>query len=331
MEHMAPVLEVRDLHTHFKTRAGTVKAVNGVSFTLEAGKVLAMVGESGSGKSTLALSLVNLAPYPGEVVGGQVLLNGRDLLKISEPELQQVRGKEIAIVLQDANAALNPTIRIDNQMTEALEGHLGLGKKQAEAICIDLLRDMGLPDAKEMMKRYPYQISGGQAQRVMLAMSLALEPKVLVADEPTANLDVTIQAEILARLRRLQHERNMAILYITHDLGVVGRVADEVAVIYGGTILEQTSATNLFNRPTNPYTYALLQSLPRIDLKEQLLTSIPGNPPDMMDLPDECPFLPRCSKALAKCRTNFKPPLVEIRPQHLVACFNPMDPEGALG
>jgi oligopeptide/dipeptide ABC transporter ATP-binding protein len=190
---------------------------------------------------------------------------------------------------------------------------------------------MGLPDAKEMMKRYPYQISGGQAQRVMLAMSLALEPKILVADEPTANLDVTIQAEILARLRRLQHERNMAILYITHDLGVVGRVADEVAVIYGGTILEQTSASNLFNRPTNPYTYALIQSLPRIDLKNQLLTSIPGTPPDMMDLPDECPFLPRCPKALAKCRTNFKPPLVEIRPHHHVACFNPMDPEGALG
>jgi len=328
---MAPLLEVRDLHTHFVTKAGTVKAVNGVSFTLEAGKVLGIVGESGSGKSTLALSLVNLAPYPGEVVSGQVLLNGRDLMQASEAELQQVRGKEIAIVLQDANAALNPTIRIDNQMTEALQGHLGVGKKQAEATCIQLLSDMGLPDPKEMMKRYPYQISGGQAQRVMLAMALAMEPTVLVADEPTANLDVTIQAEILMRLRGIQRERNMAILYITHDLGVMGRVADEVAVMYGGTILEQTTASNLFNRPTNPYTYALLQSLPRIDVKQQRLLSIPGTPPDLLDLPDECPFLPRCVKAMAQCRTNPKPPLLEVFPQHKVACFNPMDPDHELG
>ncbi len=328
---MAPLLEVRDLHTHFVTRVGTVKAVNGVSFTLEAGQVLGIVGESGSGKSTLALSLVNLAPFPGEVVSGQVLLNGRDLMQASEIELQQVRGKEIAIVLQDANAALNPTIRIDNQMTEALQAHAGISKKQAEAICIDLMRNLGLPDAKEMMKRYPSQISGGQAQRVMLAMALALEPKVLVADEPTANLDVTIQAEILARLRKLQQERDMAILYITHDLGVVGRVADEVAVMYGGTILEQTTASNLFNRPTNPYTYALLQSLPRIDVKQQRLLSIPGTPPDLLDLPDECPFLPRCVKAMAQCRTSPKPPLVEVFPQHKVACFNPMDPDRELG
>jgi oligopeptide/dipeptide ABC transporter ATP-binding protein len=313
------------------TRVGTVKAVNGVSFTLEAGKVLGIVGESGSGKSTLALSLVNLAPFPGEVVSGQVLLNGRDLMQASEIELQQVRGKEIAIVLQDANAALNPTIRIDNQMTEAVVGHRGISKKQAEAICIDLMRDLGLPDAQEMMKRYPGQISGGQAQRVMLAMALALEPKVLVADEPTANLDVTIQAEILMRLRKLQQERDMAILYITHDLGVVGRVADEVAVMYGGTILEQTTASNLFNRPTNPYTYALLQSLPRIDVKQQRLLSIPGTPPDLLDLPDECPFLPRCVKAMAQCRTSPKPPLVEVFPQHKVACFNPMDPDHELG
>jgi oligopeptide/dipeptide ABC transporter ATP-binding protein len=328
---MAPLLEVRDLHTHFVTRIGTVKAVNGVSFTLEAGQVLGVVGESGSGKSTLALSLVNLAPFPGEVVSGQVLLNGRDLMQASEIELQQVRGKEIAIVLQDANAALNPTIRIDNQMTEAVVGHRGISKKQAEAICIDLMRDLGLPDAQEMMKRYPGQISGGQAQRVMLAMALALEPKVLVADEPTANLDVTIQAEILMRLRKLQQERDMAILYITHDLGVVGRVADEVAVMYGGTILEQTTASNLFNRPTNPYTYALLQSLPRIDVKQQRLLSIPGTPPDLLDLPDECPFLPRCVKAMAQCRTSPKPPLVEVFPQHKVACFNPMDPDHELG
>jgi oligopeptide/dipeptide ABC transporter ATP-binding protein len=328
---MAPLLEVRDLHTHFVTRIGTVKAVNGVSFTLEAGQVLGVVGESGSGKSTLALSLVNLAPFPGEVVSGQVLLNGRDLMQASEIELQQVRGKEIAIVLQDANAALNPTIRIDNQMTEAVVGHRGISKKQAEAICIDLMRDLGLPDAQEMMKRYPGQISGGQAQRVMLAMALALEPKVLVADEPTANLDVTIQAEILMRLRKLQQERDMAILYITHDLGVMGRVADEVAVMYGGTILEQTTASNLFNRPTNPYTYALLQSLPRIDVKQQRLLSIPGTPPDLLDLPDECPFLPRCVKAMAQCRTSPKPPLLEVFPQHKVACFNPMDPDHELG
>ena len=326
---MAPILEVRDLHTHFVTKIGTVKAVNGVSLTLEEGQVLGLVGESGSGKSTLALSLVRLA-FPGKIVSGQVLLNGRDLMQASELELQKIRGKEIAIVLPDANAALNPTIRIDDQMVEGLEGHLGLRRKQAEALCIDLLRDMGLPDAPEMMRRFPHQISGGQAQRIMLAMALALEPKVLVADEPTANLDVTIQAEILARLKKLQKERRTSILYITHDLGLVSHIADDVAVIYAGSIMEQASARELFDRPTNPYTHALLQSLPRIDVKNQVLTSIRGAPPDLMDLPDECPFLPRCIKALATCRTNPMPPLEELFPRHYVACFNPMDPDGLL-
>ena len=327
---MPPLLEVRNLHTHYVTRLGTVRAVNGVSFTLEKGQVLGLVGESGSGKSTLALSLVRLMPFPGEVVGGEVLLNGRDLMQMTEIELQQIRGKEIGIVLQDANAALNPTLRIDNQMVEALEGHLAMGRKQAERLAVDLLRDMGLPDAQEMMKRYPYQVSGGQAQRIMLAMALALNPKIIVADEPTANLDVTIQAEILARLRGLQKQNGTAILYITHDLAVVSRVADEVAVIYAGSIMERATARELFVRPTNPYTHALLQSLPRIDVKQQKLQSIPGQPPDMMDLPDECPFLARCHKALVTCRVNPKPGLVEMYPDHFVACFNPMDPAGDL-
>ncbi len=327
---MPPLLEVRNLHTHYVTRLGTVRAVNGVSFTLEEGQVLGLVGESGSGKSTLALSLVRLMPFPGEVVGGEVLLNGRDLMQMTEIELQQIRGKEIGIVLQDANAALNPTLRIDNQMVEALEGHLAMGRKQAERLAVDLLRDMGLPDAQEMMKRYPYQVSGGQAQRIMLAMALALNPKIIVADEPTANLDVTIQAEILARLRGLQKQNGTAILYITHDLAVVSRVADEVAVIYAGSIMERATARELFVRPTNPYTHALLQSLPRIDVKQQKLQSIPGQPPDMMDLPDECPFLARCHKALVTCRVNPKPGLVEMYPDHFVACFNPMDPAGDL-
>ena len=327
---MPPLLEVRNLHTHYVTRLGTVRAVNGVSFTLEKGQVLGLVGESGSGKSTLALSLVRLMPFPGEVVGGEVLLNGRDLMQMTEIELQQIRGKEIGIVLQDANAALNPTLRIDNQMVEALEGHLAMGRKQAERLAVDLLRDMGLPDAQEMMKRYPYQVSGGQAQRIMLAMALALNPKIIVADEPTANLDVTIQAEILARLRGLQKQNGTAILYITHDLAVVSRVADEVAVIYAGSIMERATARELFVRPTNPYTHALLQSLPRIDVKQQKLQSIPGQPPDMMDLPDECPFLARCHKAMVTCRVNPKPGLVEMYPDHFVACFNPMDPAGDL-
>ena len=327
---MPPLLEVRNLHTHYVTRLGTVRAVNGVSFTLEEGQVLGLVGESGSGKSTLALSLVRLMPFPGEVVGGEVLLNGRDLMQMTEIELQQIRGKEIGIVLQDANAALNPTLRIDNQMVEALEGHLAMGRKQAERLAVDLLRDMGLPDAQEMMKRYPYQVSGGQAQRIMLAMALALNPKIIVADEPTANLDVTIQAEILARLRGLQKQNGTAILYITHDLAVVSRVADEVAVIYAGSIMERATARELFVRPTNPYTHALLQSLPRIDVKQQKLQSIPGQPPDMMDLPDECPFLARCHKAMVTCRVNPKPGLVEMYPDHFVACFNPMDPAGDL-
>ena len=205
-----------------------------------------------------------------------------------------------------------------------------MGRKQAERLAVDLLRDMGLPDAQEMMKRYPYQVSGGQAQRIMLAMALALNPKIIVADEPTANLDVTIQAEILARLRGLQKQNGTAILYITHDLAVVSRVADEVAVIYAGSIMERATARELFVRPTNPYTHALLQSLPRIDVKQQKLQSIPGQPPDMMDLPDECPFLARCHKALVTCRVNPKPGLVEMYPDHFVACFNPMDPAGDL-
>ena len=321
---MATLLEVRDLHVQFPTEEGVVKAVNGASLTLEEGQVLGVVGETGAGKTMTALAILRLIPFPGQVVQGEVRFDGRRLADLSEEQMQDLRGQEIAIVFQDATAALNPILTIGTQMVEAFRAHSDLSAETARNRSAEMLEEMGLPDPHHLLDRFPFQLSGGMAQRVMLAMALSLRPRLLIADEPTSNLDVTLQAEILQRLRRLQKEQGASILLITHDLGVIAQMADQVAVMYAGEVMEVASARALFRRPAHPYTWALLQALPRMDHAERSLRVIPGAPPDLVDLPDQCPFIPRCSKATVECRTSPRPPLTEVEEGHWLACYNPI-------
>ena len=316
------LLEVRDLHTYFLTKEGTVKAVNGVSLTLEEDSVLGLVGESGSGKTVTALSILQLVPFPGKIVEGSITYNGENLLGMSTERLRALRGQEISLIFQDSGAALNPVIPIGRQVEEIMLEHTDMGKRQARATAEDLLRQMGIPDARRMLDQYPFQLSGGMAQRVMMAIGVALNPRVLIADEPTSNLDVTLQAEMLQRLRRLRQENHSAIMLITHDLGVIAQMAERVVVMYGGTVVEQATTRELFARPYHPYTWGLFQALPRLDAPQRSLTPMRGAPPQMMDPPDQCPFLHRCSKATAECRTSPRPPLDKVADNHWVACYN---------
>ncbi|MFN3974960.1 MAG: ABC transporter ATP-binding protein [Dehalococcoidia bacterium] len=319
---MTPLLEVRNLHTHFFTREGVVKAVNGVSFSLFPGRTLGLVGESGAGKSVTALSILRLVPFPGRVVQGAVVYKGRNLLEIPEEEMRHLRGKEIAIIFQNPHSALNPVLTVGAQVEEVLQAHTRISRKDAQRRAQALMLHMGLPDPERVAVQYPFQLSGGMAQRVMLAIALAMEPAVLIADEPTSNLDVTLQADILQRLRNLQQEQGTAILLITHDMGVVARVADWVAVMYAGSIVEQGPILPIFKRPVHPYTWGLFQALPRLDRPDHSLKPLRGTPPNLVDLPDQCPFLPRCPKATAVCRTNPRPPLLEVEGEHWAACYN---------
>ena len=316
------LLEVRDLHTYFLTKEGTVKAVNGVSFTLEEDSVLGLVGESGSGKTVTALSILQLVPFPGKIMEGSITYNGQNLLDMSTERLRALRGQEISLIFQDSGAALNPVIPIGRQVEEIMLEHTDMGKRQARATAEDLLKQMGIPDSRRMLDQYPFQLSGGMAQRVMMAIGVALNPRVLIADEPTSNLDVTLQAEMLQRLRRLRQENHSAIMLITHDLGVIAQMAERVVVMYGGTVVEQATTRDLFARPYHPYTWGLFQALPRLDAPQRSLTPLRGAPPQMMDPPDQCPFLHRCSKATAECRTSPRPPLDEVAENHWVACYN---------
>ena len=316
------LLEVRDLHTYFLTKEGTVKAINGVSFTLEEDSVLGLVGESGSGKTVTALSILQLVPFPGKIVEGSITYNGQNLLDMSTERLRALRGQEISLIFQDSGAALNPVIPIGRQVEEIMLEHTDMGKRQARATAEDLLKQMGIPDSRRMLDQYPFQLSGGMAQRVMMAIGVALNPRVLIADEPTSNLDVTLQAEMLQRLRRLRQENHSAIMLITHDLGVIAQMAERVVVMYGGTVVEQATTRDLFARPYHPYTWGLFQALPRLDAPQRSLTPLRGAPPQMMDPPDQCPFLHRCSKATAECRTSPRPPLDEVAENHWVACYN---------
>ena len=318
------LLEVRDLHTYFLAKEGTVKAVNGVSFTLEEDSVLGLVGESGSGKTVTALSILQLVPFPGKIVEGSITYNGESLLDMSTERLRALRGQEISLIFQDSGAALNPVIPIGRQVEEIMLEHTDMGKRQARATAEDLLKQMGIPDARRMLDQYPFQLSGGMAQRVMMAIGVALNPRVLIADEPTSNLDVTLQAEMLQRLRRLRQENHSAIMLITHDLGVIAQMAERVVVMYGGTVVEQATTRDLFARPYHPYTWGLFQALPRLDAPQRALTPMRGAPPQMVDPPDQCPFLNRCSKATAECRTSPRPPLDEVAASHWVACYNPI-------
>lgn len=316
------LLEVEELHTYFGTRQGVVKAVNDVSLSLDANSVLGLVGESGSGKTVTALSILRLVPFPGKILHGNILYDGADLLSLEEDQMRLMRGKEISLIFQDAGSALNPVIPIGRQVEEIMLEHSDMSARQARSTAIDLLTQMGIPDARRMLDRYPFQLSGGMAQRVMMAIGVAMKPRILIADEPTSNLDVTLQAEILQRLKLLRRDNHTAILLITHDLGIIAQMADSVAVMYGGTIVEYADTRALFARPYHPYTWGLFQALPRLDSAARALTPMRGTPAKMIDPPDQCPFLERCPKATNQCRIDPKPTLVEVEPGHRVACYN---------
>lgn len=321
---MAVLMEVKDLTTRFHTDEGTVYAVNGVSYTLHEGETLGVVGESGCGKSVHALSIMGLIPKPpGEIPKGEVIFRGRDLLKLPPSKQRLVRGAEIAMVFQDPMTSLNPVLTIGRQITEALRLHLGMDNKQARERAAELLAMVGIPSAKDRLDDYPHQFSGGMRQRAMIAMALSCNPQLLIADEPTTALDVTIQAQILDLVRRLRDKIGMAMIWISHDLGVVAGLADNVLVMYAGYIVERGIAKDVYGDPRHPYTVGLLGSLPRLDQKRERLFSIEGSPPDMRFLPKGCPFAVRCPFKIAKCDEE-NPTLQTVpdgRPDHVMACW----------
>ena len=317
-----PILDVTDLKTVFKTRGGEVHAVNSVSFDLEPGELLGVVGESGSGKSVTMMSLIGLLPSPpADIRAGSVMFEGRDVLKMTPDELRDIRGSRIGFVFQDPMTSLNPVFSVGFQIMEPLRKHMGLTKKQAARRAVELLELVGIPDADSRLSSYPHQFSGGMRQRVMIAIALACDPKVLIADEPTTALDVTIQAQILELVRELRQKLGMAIIWITHDLGVIAGIADRVMVMYGGQIVEQAPVRELFSNPQHPYTRALLETLPSVTgLRSEKLRTIEGQPPSLSAHPASCPFKARCSHALDICgRKN--PPILKLTGDHDVACF----------
>jgi oligopeptide/dipeptide ABC transporter ATP-binding protein len=321
---MAEALRVENLYVRFGTQQGQVKALNGVSLEQEEGQVFCLVGESGAGKSTLALAIMDLLPTSATVESGSVLFDGVDLLRASPEYVRGLRGKEISMVFQDAQSALNLVHLVGDQLEEVILAHTNVSARVANRMGQEMLREMGLADPSHIMDQYPFSLSGGMCQRVMLAIGLVLGPRLLIADEPTSGLDVTVQAEILELLRRMCREQHASILLITHDMGVVATMAHQVGVIYAGTMVETAEVIPLFKQPQHPYTWALLQALPRLDEPSKRLQPLPGNPPDMVNLPEECPFLPRCHKALSHCRATRRPALEELGAGHWVACYNPV-------
>ena len=317
-----PLLEVENLHTQFFTRQGVVKAVDGISFTVEAGKTLGIVGESGCGKSVTALSLMGLIPKPpARIVEGSVMFQGRDLTKLSEREFEDVRGKEMAMIFQDPMTSLNPTFRIGSQITETLKRHFDMPRDAARRRAVELLEEVGIPDAAGRLDDYPHQFSGGMRQRVMIAIALSCNPKLLIADEATTALDVTIQAQIVDLVKRLTRDLGTAVIWISHDLGVIAGMCDRVNVMYAGRVAETGPIRELFYRPSHGYTLGLMGSTPRLDgAGQDRLTPIEGLPPNLIDPIRLCPFLPRCRFALEDCR-NRPPPERDIGPQHRASCF----------
>jgi oligopeptide transport system ATP-binding protein len=322
-----PLLTVEDLRVEFWTRRGTVHAVNGISFDIAPGETLGIVGESGCGKSVTSLALLGILPRAGRVPTGTAMFDGRDLLKLSDSQLRRVRGRDIAMIFQDPMTSLNPVLTIGRQIREALETHFDMKKAQATRRASELLDQVGIPSPDIRIRDYPHQFSGGMRQRAMIAMALACEPKLLIADEPTTALDVTIQAQILDLLRKLVKERETALILITHDLGVVAGMCERVNVMYAGMFMEIGNAEQLFNRPRHPYTLGLLQSVPRLDAERKTkLHPIEGSPRDMLRAPQACPFQPRCRYEVEQSSLEV-PPLKEIEPGHMVACFNPVPVE----
>ncbi|MBC7259612.1 MAG: ABC transporter ATP-binding protein [Chloroflexi bacterium] len=319
---MGTILEVKGLKTQFFTQDGIVHAVNGISYTVDEGETLGIVGESGCGKSVSVLSVMRLIPQPpGKIVGGQVIFEGRDLLKLSEDEMRQVRGNKISMVFQDPMTSLNPVLTIARQMTEGMELHLGLDHQQARKRAIELLEMVNIPQAKDRIDDYPHQFSGGMRQRVMIAMGLSCNPQLLIADEPTTALDVTIQAQILDLVRDLKQKIGMAIIWITHDLGIIAGLADRVAVMYAGYIIESAPVKEIYGDPRHPYTLGLLGSIPRLDAeRKKKLTPIEGSPPDLIEPDPGCPFAPRCRFAIEQCMVE-NPTLQPVALNHYVACW----------
>ena len=318
------LLSVQDLRVEFWTSRGTIYAVNGISFDIAPGETLGIVGESGCGKSVTALALLGILPRAGRIPTGSALFGGRDLVKLSDRQLRKIRGKEIAMIFQDPMTSLNPVLTIGRQLREALETHFDMKKKEATARAAELIDRVGIPNASQRIKDYPHQFSGGMRQRAMIAMALACKPKLLIADEPTTALDVTIQAQILNLLRELVAEENAALILITHDLGVVAGMCERVNVMYSGMFMETGDAKQLFARPRHPYTLGLLQSIPRLDaIRKARLQPIEGAPRDMLRPPAACPFQPRCRYEV-EASSQEVPPLEEIEHGHKVACFNPV-------
>jgi oligopeptide transport system ATP-binding protein len=317
-----PLLQVEGLKTVFQTKGKAIEAVTGVDFSLHQGETLGIVGESGSGKSVTMLSVMRLVPSPpGRIAGGKVLFGGRDLLQISPDDMRRVRGKEIAMIFQDPMTSLNPVLTINQQMSEAMKVHLGLDRKAARARANELLQLVGIPDAINRLDDYPHQFSGGMRQRVMIAMGLSCKPKLLIADEPTTALDVTIQAQITTLVKRLRDETGMSVIWITHDLGIVAGLADRIIVMYAGHIMENARAEALYETPRHPYTLGLLGAIPRLDLAgSRRLKPIPGLPPDLANPPKGCPFVPRCPYRIERC-ANERPAPMEVEPQHFAACW----------
>jgi oligopeptide transport system ATP-binding protein len=321
VDSTAALLEVRDLHVEFRTRDGVAHAVNGMAFTLQPGQTLAILGESGSGKSVTAQAVMGILDTPpGYVTRGEVLYRGVDLLKLPENERRRVRAAKIAMIFQDALSALNPVFSVGFQLGEVFRKHRGMSRGDAKKRAIELLDQVRIPAAAQRVNDYPHQFSGGMRQRVMIAMSLALDPEVLIADEPTTALDVTVQAQIMNLLAELQAERNMGLILITHDMGVVADVADHISVMYAGRVVEQAPVHSIYARPAHPYTKALLESIPRVDLKGQQLNVIKGLPPNLTAIPAGCAFNPRCRYARDECRVNPPPPLYETGPGMTAAC-----------
>ena len=321
MQHL---LEVKNLQTHFFTRAGVVRAVDGMSFYLDRGELLALVGESGCGKSVTALSIMRLVAPPGKIVGGEVILDGGSLLAVSEERMREIRGDDIAMIFQDPMTSLNPVYTVGEQIAEALRLHRKMSRREARAAAIEAMREVAIPDPARRADDYPHQLSGGMRQRVMIAMALGCDPKLLIADEPTTALDVTIQAQILELLNELRRTRELGVLLITHDLGVVAEVADRVAVMYTGRIVEESPVEELFARPKHPYTEGLLQSVPKLTAAEaqkvERLSTIEGTVPKLTQLPPGCHFAPRCPHRMPRCTEGERIPLYEIAGGVKVRC-----------
>ncbi len=319
---MAHLLEVKNLKTQFHTHDGIVHAVNGISYTLDQGETLAIVGESGCGKSVGVLSILRLIPEPpGKITEGEVIYNGQDILKISKEDIRKIRGNKISMIFQDPMTSLNPVLTIKTQITESLKLHLGLSQGLAINRAIELLEMVGIPKAKDRINDYPFQFSGGMRQRVMIAMGLSCNPEILIADEPTTALDVTIQAQIVQLVKKLSENLGMSVIWITHDLGVVAGFAQKVNVMYGGYIVEKGLVDHIYDEPKHPYTKGLLGSLPRVDDENRKrLKSIPGTPPDLLKPPAGCPFYKRCESRMEKCQSS-NPVLERVSENHEVACW----------